>query len=495
MTSSRHIHALALAALVAAPALAGDVTLGGRTELWYDSNVTGSESGTVSDGELLVSPKLGLSDRWGTVDASLDLKPTYELFFNEASLRGWNYQADGKLVWAPSPRTHVALLDSFTRDRNLRLLTVTPSGGTPAEFGARDRFSRNLVQLSAQHRLTPIDTLSFASGYVLWRFSDGRRTDQDTYSSSLRFEHSLTRTISIGGSTSWSRVSLEKIAGIPRRNTDYFNLSLVANYAPVDTFVVRASAGPTYVRQPKSKLPKLVRADRYLFSGNSIRVGFTPTTCPTLPNNEIYYSSACNASFISVGPGSIVFNQLVLRAFDPIPLLGLTSDPHDLTYFADLSIERNWNIGSLSIGYNRDEGSNSTVGFSSVADVLELRASYQPLRELSLNGAVIWEDRKETQSGASYLTILDTVPGAGPLPAIGNLVPVAVRAVDSGAFAESVRSITTYFAAQYRVSKRARVDATFQWRKQNATSDVFFNDYERFQIMLALDVELEPFRW
>lgn len=488
----QHSCALALAVLAAAPALSGDVTVGGRTELWYDDNVLGSEGGTLSDVELMISPKIEASERWGSLEGSLILKPTYELFFDEKDLRGWNYQADGALTWSPTPTTTFAFTEMFQRYRSLRLLTTAaPGGGTPAESGSRDLFNRNVAQLSARTRLTPIDTLTFSAGHNLWRFDDARRVDQDTYSASTRYQHYVTRTISLGAGASFSRLDANPTGPSPGRQTDYMNVSVIGSYEPVDSYTLNVSVGPTYVRQPEFRVPMLQRFQLMTFPGGNARVGLIPSTCPTLPTGEFYKAvnsdSGCNFGLLGFFPNAYVIA--------PVPFQGPRPDRDDLTYFADITAERHWPNGSLVVGYNRDEGSNSSVGFSSVADTFELRGSYQPFRELTLSAAFLWEDRTETQTGNQFVVILDTLSGGPGLPFINNLVPVALRAVNGASFAASVTSITTYLSAQYRLGPRARLDAAFSWRDQSASRTANFNDYERMQIMLGLTVELEPIRW
>lgn len=494
MSALRHVQALALAALAAAPAHAADVTFGGRTELWYDDNVLGTEDDEVSDGELLISPTLGVSERFGTVDATLNLTPTYELFFDQKDLRGFNYRADGSLVWTPTARTRVELRDDFWRYRSLRLFsTASAPGGTPAEAGARDRFTRNVAQLVATHRLTPVDLLQLSGSFSLWDFSNATRFDQNTGGAALNYQRSVTRTLTLGGGASFSRTTIERRGITPERHTDYFNFSLIANYEPADTFFVRASAGPTYVRQTRQRF---LRLQLYRFSGNDILVGDVPSTCPTLPTGEFFDGPGCNLIPIDPVAQSFLYSLLLTRGIERVPYLGRQPDRDDYTYFADVSLEKAWESATLSIGYRRDEGSNSGAGFTTVADTFELRGSLRPRRDLGLSAAIVWEDREETQTFGQYDTILDTLPGSGPLPAITNLVPVGVRLRSGGASVmQKVETLAFFARADYRLSARARLDAAFSWREQRATAASLFNDYERFQLMLGVTVELEPWRW
>jgi hypothetical protein len=489
----RRLFCLALAVLAAPPALAADVTLGGRAEVWYDDNVLGREHDVVSDGELLITPTLGIAEHWGTVEAELEFKPNYELFFEQDELRGFNYQADGSLAFSPTARTSFVLSDDFWRYRNLRLLSNAAIGGsTPAENGSRDRFTRNIAQLTASHRITPVDVIQATGAFSLWDFSDASRFDQQSASAGLNYQHHISRSVALGAGASFSRLTIEALGANPERHTDYVNFSLIANYEPADKFFIRASAGPTYVRQPPSRQPSLVRGQLYSSSGSFFQVGAVPSTCPTLSTGEQFDGPGCNLfDVIDLS----LFSALVQRFADAVPLLGGTASPDEFTYFADVSVERTWEAASLSLAYRRDEGSNTAAGFSTVADTVELRGMLQPREELTLFAAVVWENRKETQAGAQYAIILDTLPASGALPAIDFFVPVGVRALNGATFSEAVETISAYASANYRLTSRVRLDGTFSWRDQRASASSFFNDYERFFVMLGLSVELEPFRW
>jgi len=484
--------ALAIASLVPAQLLAADLTLGARTEVWYDDNVLGTDTDEVSDAEVLLSPTIDVSERWGTVDAELNFKPNYEFFLDEKDLRGLNYAADGRFEWNPTARSSFELKDTFLRYRSLRLLT-SAQGGTPAESGARDKFFRNVAQLIGSHRLTPIDVVQLSGSFSLWKFDEGNRFDQETFGAELSYQHSVSRAFSFGTGASYSRLRIEQRGAIPQRDTDYVNLSLIANYEPADTLLVSFSAGPTWVRQPRVDSPALVRLDLYPFFGNAIIVGNVPSTCPTLSTGEFFLGLGCNLTTAS--PGTQLYLDLLQRAVDPVFFAGANKDRDDITYFADVSVERQWETASLSLTYRRDEGSNSGAGFSSVADLVELRGGVRPLRELALTAAVSWENREETQTGSQFVTVLDTLPASGSLPAIAYLVPVGVRAVSGSGSSASVETLGVLLNASYQITPRAQLTSAVTWRDQNADLTSSFNDYERFQVMLGINVELEPIRW
>jgi len=488
----RTVAGLALAALTATPAFAADLTLGARTDALYDDNVLGTEDNEVSDGEVLLSPLIGVAEHWGRVDAELNFKPTYEFFLDQKDLRGLNYATDGKIEWRPSARTSFELNDKFLRYRSLRLLASVP-GGTPAEGGARDKFWRNIGQLVASHRLTPIDTIQLSGSVAIWEFDDEERFDQQSYVAGLNYQHEVSRALALGAGASYSRLRIQQRGVTPQRDTDYYNLSLIANYQPADTFRVRLSAGPTYVKQPTVETATTVpRGNLYRFSGNDILVGLVPSTCPTLPTGEFFLGSSCNLTGVDPVNQSFLYSLLVQRSIDLVPVVGVSTDDDDLTYFADASLEKQWEAASLTVGYRRDQGSSSAAGFSSISDLVEVRGVIRPLRELSITAAAAWENRKETQTGAQFVTTLDTVPGTPTQPAITNLVPVGLVAVTA---TQRIESLTAYVNAGYQMTPRARLEAAVTWRDQSATAASQFNDYERLTVMLGISVELDPIRW
>jgi hypothetical protein len=472
---------LGLAALLLAqPALAGELQIGGTAQTVYDSNVFGIENDPVDDFELLLAPTAALDEKFGDFETKFDFKPTYELFFDEQDLRGWNYDFGANAAWIPSSATTVTLDDRFLRYGSMRLLTTgAEPGSTGAERGARDEFTRNIVSLNAEHHPSEISRIIADASYGLWNFEEPGRVDQDFVTADLQYLRALSETITLGGGLSFTRQNFEATGPRPKSHTDFYGLSALFYYEPTERITFRLSAGPTLVRRPVKD--SFERGEILPFTGTGYLVAF-PGTCPTLPTGEPFLDSSC---FFVEYPVALAGD---LGLGDTVPVQG-SPDPDSWTYFADVSLERKWERGSVSLSYNRDEGAaSSSLDFSSIVDTVELRGNYQVWRELTLVASVIWDHRKETDA-------LGTIQVLGLAPGAGVLVPVELIPDRRGRNREQVDGFSAYASAQYQIGRYTRVDASVSWRNQDATQGSTFGDFERWFAAIGITFDFKPIRW
>ena len=482
------LFALVTLSLLAAQARAGDVVLGGKTEVWFDDNVYGTSSAEVSDFTLDIAPTLKVSERWETLEGSLFLKPTYELFIDEQNLRGFNYDANGTLEWTPSARTTISLSDTFARYRSLRGF-----GGQQAVLAGRDPYTRNVVQLAASHRTSPRGTLQLSASHGLFGFSRQTRPDQQSSMGALQYSHMISERTRLGGLASFSRQAFEFANG-SESHTDYYNASFTLNFVPAETFVFRASAGPTFVQQPAQAIAPLsfLRANLIRRDGAGGPLVGIVGSCPLLPSGEPFDGPGC--LFVA-----FPFPNF-LRLLDPIPQIGAlpVADRGSWTYFADIALEKEWENTSVEFAYQRDQGSSSAIGYSTVSDTVRLQTRYEFLRTLSITVSLSWENREQSQQlvGLSRaLIVLGTLPGTGTLPAVNNLVPVGITASPFKVPPETVQSFSASVGGLYQLSERTNLSATIAWTDQNATIGSGFGDMGRVYCVLGLNFEFEPLRW
>jgi hypothetical protein len=496
------IVAIPLLAAFAAPARAADVVIGGDTELWFDDNVYGSTSGEVSDFSFDVGPSIDVSERWGSVEGSLDFTPTYELYFDESELRGFNYDASGSLSWSPAPTTTLSVTDTFARYRNLRGLQ-TSVGSTPPVLAGREPYTRNIVQLVATHRTSPKGQILARASYGLWDFSrsprpgqvDYERPRQDTYSGDVQGSYLITPRTRVGALVAFTRQAFDYQVGF-QTHTDYYNASFTLNFVPAETFLFRASVGPALVRQPAPQQGAnagLIRLDLIRTDGSGSFLVGVQGSCPLLPNGDPFDGPGCQ--FVA-----FPFPNF-LRLLDPIPVSGALQAPdrNNWTYFADFALEKDWERGSADFSYRRDQGTDSAVGYSTIADTVELRGSYSVRRNLSFNASAVWEDREQTRESAlsGLITVLGTLPATPTLPAVNNLVPVGAIATGSSGSRnnETIRTFRSNIGGVYTLNERMRFRATVGWIDQNASPRSGYSDAQRLYVVLGFDLELEPFRW
>ena len=297
----------------------------------------------------------------------------------------------------------------------------------------------------------------------------------------------------LGGLASFSRQAFEFANG-SESHTDYYNASFTLNFVPAETFVFRASAGPTFVQQPAQALAPLsfLRANLIQRDGVGNPLVGIVGSCPLLPGGEPFDGPGC--LFVA-----FPFPNF-LRLLEPIPQIGVlpVADRGSWTYFADIALEKEWENTSVEFAYQRDQGSSSAIGYSTVSDTVKLQTRYEFLRTLSMTISLSWENRQQTQQlvGLSRaLIVLGTLPGLGGLPAVNNLVPVGVTASPFKSPPERVESFSASVGGLYQLSERTNLSATIAWTDQNATIGSGFGDMGRFYCVLGLNFEFEPIRW
>jgi hypothetical protein len=487
----RSLLALAAVMLLAAQAVAADLVVGARSDLWFDDNVYGTSAKETSDFSFDIAPTVELSERWSKLRASLYFRPTYEVYFREGRLSGFNYDANGSLEWQPTERTTFSVLDTLMRYRTLRGFSPA-QGAQPPVLPGRELFTRNVAQLSMVHRVSPLGTLKAGATHTLWEFDRPLRPDQSSTSASLQYYQLVTPRTRLGGLVSFARQAFDYTGGASS-HTDYVNGSITLSFTPAETFSFEASVGPTWIHKPTAlvRVPNLVRADLIRINGAGSPLVGVLGTCPLLPGGQPFDGPGCQF-FPFPFPN-------FLRLLDPIPLIGTlsTSGGDSWTYFAGVSLEKQWEKASLAISYKRDQGESSAVNSSSVADTVMLTGSYSLGRRASMTLTTSWESREETrqESAGRLVTVLGTLPATPTLPQVNNYVPVGVAAAPRTLSRARVRSLSTNIGGNYGLSEHLTLRGLVGWTDQNARAGSGFGDLTRFFVTVGFDYEFEPLRW
>jgi hypothetical protein len=421
----RSLLAASAALALAGAANASDLIFGFGLHTVYDDNVYGTTTGERDDFTLQVVPKIRFIDRIGELTADVRYDPTYEYFVDEEPLRGWNHSARAAFEWAPAPDTTVELSDDFWRYKSPRLLTGTDAGGTPVERGGREEFTRNLAQLTAQHMLTETGRLSASLYHVLWKFDERNRADQQNYGVALEYLHTLRPELMLGGSFSFSRTDFDEVQSQRGVDTNYYNGSLVLEWEPMDRFTVRLSAGPAWADEKPQPLEP--------------------------------------------PPGAILIA--------PVPEV---ESGNSVTVFADGEIEWELDRGRLSFSYLRRDDYGSGATFNSITDTVAARGSYEFLRRLSGDVALIWEGRKNDTEFVLFQPVLP--PFYAPVLVSGK------QRVDSF----SARASLTYL-----IRENTKLSAWTAWRSQDDDSEIpsGYSDVDRFQFVLGVTHQFAAIRF
>jgi hypothetical protein len=471
--------------LSAFAAHAGDLVIGAESDIRFDDNVYGSSDREVSDAYWTIAPTFELEQRWQTVTLGVNAWPTYEMFFDESDVDGFNYDADATLRWEPTERASFELSEDFRRHRSLRDLD-TAGGVQPG----RDYFAQNLAHATFDYRTSPQGRLSLSGWHTLWRFERSNRTDQQSAGTALGYDRAVSERARVGGVVSFSRQILEPEAG-SARHTDYFNGSFSFRWSPEKTLNFAASVGPAFVRQPKASVFPASVSRASVIRRNGLgdpRVAIVGT-CPTV------------LGIAFDGPGCIFVDFPSAGLLDLSDLLPVDDsavpevERESWTYFADVELTKTWETASLSGTYKRDQGANAALGFTTVADTVALAVTWRPIQRLSLYFNASWENREESTRRApgSPLVLLDTLPASGPL----FLVPVGVLVVPGAAVRDrgTVRYVGTSVGADYYLKPYLKLEAQLGWSDQEASRTSGFGDSDRIWTRIGLDFEYGPLRW
>jgi hypothetical protein len=414
-----------LAASAPSPATAGDLVLGFGTNLLYDDNVYGRSSDEIDDFTLQFIPKVRYIDKAGRATFDVRYDPTYEYFFDESGLRGWGHSARAVAEWTPSPTTRVSFEDDLARYKGSRLLTTTDGTGTPIETAAQDPLLRNVAQLGVVHDISAITRMSVTAHAGVWEFEDDRRVDQQNYGVDLAFTRLVREGLRFGGSVSVTHAMYDDVAGRSSADTTYYSLALVAEWQASDRLSFDVSVGPAYVDS---------RSERVRPPPGAVVLGAIP----------------------DVDPGS------------------------STTAFA--AITARWALarGELSLGYERGEDFGSALGFSAVTDTIAARGRYEILKNLSLDGALLWERRKGDIEFVVFI------------PVIANLVVPQLIEGD-----EEIDSITASASLTYLIRPTTKLALTCSWRTQDERRSFVsdFRDVERLQVGLWFTQQFSAIRW
>jgi hypothetical protein len=390
--------------------------------------------------------------------------------------------------WRPSERTTVSVSDKFLRYRTLRGFTQG-AGPQPAILAGRDLFSRNVAQLSISRRTSPKGTLQVNVTHGLWNFDRVDRIDQQSVGAALQYSRVVTRQVRIGGSLSYSRQDFDFLPPRSDTHTDYYNASLTLRYAPAETFLLEASVGPTNVREPVVEY----RASWIQVEPGSglPLVALDDGACPLLKGQPTYGPSCHFVVFPLVS---------FLRLTERIPYRGPTLSG-DWTYFADVSVDKRWERGHVSLAYRRDQGGDSALSFASVADTIEIDGVLQITPKFSSELILTWESRDQTRTsaGAQLAPLLGPLPPTATLPGVPNLVPIALvrgpRSARPPQPDQKVRSLSANLFLTYMLKEYLKLEGQVFFTDQNASAGSGFAPMDRLFVRIGLDFEYPALRW
>jgi hypothetical protein len=509
-----------VAVVLAGPVGAADVELGLDVGAQYNSNLFGTPDGE-GDFSGRIGPRLRAMDEVGKLTWDLRYWPTYEKFLDIGEADGWDHDLDLKAAWRPSEVTALRFTERFLDTGNVNeVLSQDGTVDSGFEFG-RERRRTNNATLMLEHNLAPRHATTLSLQRSDNRFEDSLTDKSEVTAARASHLYTLDRLNRLGLGLSFTE---QEVSGVvqpvavfsSQRSSDptrYYHLSLRWIHQVDPTLSLDASAGPTWIRQPRSDLPSSVELVRYPVVGSPAgQLLLRASSCPRNGLGEFLLAPGRCQPYIAPG-----------FTFDPIggnqasaPRLG--GDPgsdESLTYFADITLTKSWRDFNLSLGYNRDASTTSELS-GVVLDTVSASLRWMPSRRWSLNLQASYQRREQPSSSLVPQVIVEpaTLPGRRTVvvgvapdgtPLLGSVPDEASDVAEVAGFRyvtrESVLEIDDYFGsvfASYQLNRRTRLYLQVSYQHEDVRSEVDRvlaeqSNWDRFYVAIGVTYTLPPF--
>lgn len=537
--------AACLVLLCLAPAGAGAVegVLGVDTNTQYNSNVFSQPMNRSQDGSFRGGPYVRFQDRTGKLNWALEYKPSYEAFYTLSGINSFYHFADGEISWSPSAATQLFASNSFSFTPT-RSSSIEPSadGNVLAQVGpvfTNDQVLQNYFSAGIRHAFTQrwIGELGFQNS--LLDYQEERFSDSSSISGQGFVSYALFPTDRVGaglGATS----QLVEPPVLDSSRTNYYQLYGIWEHDFSPTMKLNANAGPTLVQSPES-LQQTFNGipQNSTFALNEER---TPTLYPVDPNtcsieNGVVSIIGCGIyvlpTVVFAGqqrPRALTADQLGLGSLVNLPLTG--DRPSDggteVTYFANIELEKRWKNITSSIAYVRNASTTSGLNQSLITDTYRFVGTWQPSPLWTFTMAAYWTRRESNSDQPQYFPVGRVVPGLVPCftvdPDTGATVscpdatflgvPLGLPATLDGVQATGVQArvsnsststLDNYVVSTQvnrRVTKESYVYLRFTWDRQYSrfeNEELFTNatflsttGYQRYVVALGFVYEFAP---
>jgi hypothetical protein len=480
--------------MVARAAAATDVELRLETTLQYDDNILSAADDELGDFSTRLTPRIRVLDEKGSLSYELRYAPRYRRYFRFHEFDGWDQDAYGKVQWRPSERTQLRLSNWYTDLASFeRLLSeeVRQDGTIDTGFDlGQQRSKDNRLEAGISHLFTRRNwaELSLYRTDTEWDRADEAKTEVTTINLSYLYTWDTNDQVGLVGRVTRQTVQSFSTLGDPL-DTDYYNISLQWVHRFDPTWTLSAIAGPTQVES--ELLPTPDTLTRPLFPIITSPLGFSgpvvASTCPVLPSTgEFLLSVVCQPIPIFLFPDASFLSEV-----GSVPLLGSAPDTsEEVTYFATVSLVKQWENYSVSLRYLRDASTSSDVS-GTIRDVVSIGGTWDPTERLRIQANAFYEIRESSSQGRAAVIVVEGVQ-VGNIPGVGRAVGFRLQEFDS--VTESHRIFLNLYA-EYSVTRNTAIFASAFWSNEEIREDdQALRETDRFGVWLGVRYTLPRFQ-
>jgi len=543
---------IALAVAAASPASAAELLLGWGLDSVWSSNVfrTSDESlrafndpsnpgRTILRAEKIpkeddfsfrTGPNFRLREVQGDFLYDVDYRLRYEEFVRLDGISEFDHNASASASWNATDRLILSASDVFVDTASLGAATEF-IGTTPTQVllepdivirPTRERLQRNAANASARYRVGPRSELTISGDHELYEYEDDVNADSMAFGASAQLTRSITRRLVAGFGGSVQRQEFRHdTANVDDGGTSFAQAYAVANYQISRTLRLAASAGPALSMPDDVKTAdvEVVRFQPWEISTCPERDGERVVPLSQAVLQTLGSGSGCSVltrtgTELGVEPGNDnVFVPLV-NPLDRVslPFEGDTGIEDSLTYFARVSIEKQWQLWNATLSYSRSASSGSGFGTSTIVDAWsgELRWTPTQRATLRLRGGLTMQSavsavnqqlvsvvpgvRNVTFQGA--LEDADSDPSNNPVVQVTRpvVVPIPQRVI-SGEKIDNpidVRSYRVELRSDYRVSRNLSANGLASWYLQTNSSELQDGRRQEFRVVVGMTWTFDP---
>jgi hypothetical protein len=228
---------------------------------------------------------------------------------------------------------------------------------------------------------------------------------------------------------------------------------------------------------------------------DGLPLALDPSTCP-MENGFRYLAASCETFSPPFVPSLARRQEVASLAFPDD-----AQSRSRVTYFADVSLRKNWEQWTARLSYRRQDDS-SGAGFSSIADIVSGSLSWEPSPRWLFSFSAAWI--RQEQAGESFLPVVQVSPGAAdgivllgiPLSATATRIAeaTAIREIEFDNEFEQTQ-ITLSFRTRYRLTRRVSIVSRLVFVDRDENRNLGRGiDYSRFRGAIGVFYEFDPIR-
>jgi len=441
--------------------------LGIQQAITGQSNLFRSPTTPIPDGNYELMPIIRFNGAGGTYGYALEYRPSYEVYFDNENVNGFDQFFRGNFYYRPQPVSTVRFNADVADYRSVRALTAAGPDGIPDIVPqTTGRIVRSFLDLAYEHEITRATSATAGFGFQSYEYSTPNNPDSLGFALEGSALHRLTRDFALGGSVLGSYRQFDQLDPQPASQNAVANANLLLLYEPTPSLFFEFSVGPAVVfTRQDDPGPQLVNR----FVGADTVIGPVAAVYQTNPALATSCTSvggqfvldSCPLRFVPGFTGS--FSQQVYVGFDPGGAPS-QNDQNVFTGFANLEVRWEDSWGTASLGYFRGEDASAGIGTTTIRDSVTAVIQIQTFWSIDLRVRGNWNQRQATGATNQFTT------RAGPstFPAPGGLfVAQANGLIDTGVATET--DITQYWAdvlATREVYERVWLELGFRYLNQ-----------------------------